>query len=171
MPWIDIALVVLFFMIGRKIAKERWKVGEVEAQGSEVGNHSYDHFRLFFKSRERILDQIVRTDEELAESRVSTKLVRPPHGCYGYNLLSVALELEKKVVLWDVNPRDWKMNGSQKASSYIISHARGGSIVDLHEYAEGTGDNLGITQIVDEVVPSLSDRGYQFTTASDLLQI
>lgn len=160
-----------FFVLGRKVEGNERILRNIIEYGSEIGNHSYNHPSLIFKPQKLAEEQIQRTDKELKKLKIKTKLFRPPHGNFGYNLLSVANRLDKRVILWDVDPRDWSRPGVEIVTKYILSHVKNGSIVDLHDFAEGVGENSDLGKILEGVIPELQNRGYELVTVSELLNL
>lgn len=160
-----------FFVLGSKISKNKDKILAIRSQGSEIGNHAYNHKSLIFKPKKYIFNQIIKTDKELANLGIKSSIIRPPHGSFGYNAYKIASSLNKKVILWDVDPRDWSKPGKEKVIEYIINNVKNGSIIDLHEYSEGIGKNDEIIPIIEELIPLLQKRGYSLVTISELLEL
>ena len=85
--------------------------------------------------------------------------------------MSAIGELDKRIILWDVDPRDWSRPGIETVTRYILSHAKSGSIVDLHDFAEGVGENSELVKILEKVIPELQNRGYELVTISKLFNL
>ena len=143
---------------------------EIIESGSEIGNHSYNHPSLIFKSKKFIRREIQKTDEELKKLNIKTNFFRPPHGSWGFNLASTANQLTKKIILWDVDPSDWSKPEIKKAIHHILSNSKCGSIIDLHDFAEGIGENNNLIKILNRIIPELKNRGYKLVTVSELFK-
>lgn len=159
-----------FFVIGNKVSEHSAVIRTMKSQGYEIGNHSYNHFPLAFRSQAVIRKEITSTDRELNNLGIETALFRPPHGSFGLNLLKVARSLDKKVIFWDVDPSDWK-SAPGNVVDYLTTNVRPGSIVDLHDYAEGVGPTPNLPSILDQAIPKLMKKGYKFSTVSQLLHL
>lgn len=157
-----------FFILGKKVKNYKSEIKAIQKQGSEIGNHSYSHKSLLFKTKRIIFEEIKKNENELKNLKIKTSLIRPPHGNFGINLLSIAKLLNKKIILWDIDPNDWSSPGKQKVIDYILNKVKPGSIIDLHEYAEGIGPNEDLIEILKELIPLLKNKGYKLVTISEL---
>ena len=65
---------------------------------------------------------------------IKPKLMRPPYGeLTKRQRILVNHEFGYKVILWDVDPLDWKRPGSNVVAQRIIAGARPGSIILSHD--------------------------------------
>jgi uncharacterized protein YraI len=75
-----------------------------------------------------------------------------------------AAGLGMKVVLWDVDPMDWREPGAQQIASYVLSNAEPGAIVLMHD---GGGDRSQTVTALETILPALEAQGYRFATVFD----
>ena len=68
-----------------------------------------------------------------------------------------------KIILWDVDPLDWKRPGSAVVASRIIAATRPGSIILSHDIHSGTVDAMPV------VFDTLLAKGFKFVTVSELI--
>ncbi len=62
-----------------------------------------------------------------------TPYFRPPHGSYTATTMTAAGRAGYgAVVLWDVDPQDWRRSGAAAIEDRILTHVRPGSIVLMH---------------------------------------
>lgn len=98
-----------FFVIGR-FARERAElVRGVRAAGHVVGNHTWTHPVLLFKSAAKVREELASTSkalEDILGERVA--YFRPPHGARRPDVLRVARELGMVPVMWNAMGVDWK---------------------------------------------------------------
>jgi peptidoglycan/xylan/chitin deacetylase (PgdA/CDA1 family) len=74
------------------------------------------------------------TTAALQESGVDPYVFRPPGGTYGDTELSVAASLGMRVVLWSVDPEDWRNDiKAKQIVDNVLGHVRAGSIVIMHD--------------------------------------
>jgi peptidoglycan/xylan/chitin deacetylase (PgdA/CDA1 family) len=93
-------------------------------------------------------------------------LFRPPGGAYDSRVVSDAKALGMTTVLWNVDPRDWSRPGSGAIYSRVVSAARPGAIVVMHD---GGGDRSQTVAALPRIIRTLKGRGYRLVTVSKLL--
>ena len=150
-----------FFMIGRQVAPEAAVVKRVHDEGHEIGNHTWDHKDLTTLSAAEIRSQIDRTSDAIvAAAGVRPVLVRPPYGAVNDTVVSI---LNAPVILWNVDPQDWKDRNADTVYNRVIENAGPGSIVLSHDIHETT------VQAYARLVPQLIENGFMLVTVSELL--
>jgi peptidoglycan/xylan/chitin deacetylase (PgdA/CDA1 family) len=160
-----------FFQCGMNVKRLPHIAGQVAAAGHEIGNHSYSHPKLPFKSREFILREFSAAQQIIeAETGVTPMLMRAPYGFRWVGLREVQERLLLLGVMWTVIGFDWRWPAG-RVSEYVWRHRSPGGIVCLHD---GRGVNvrpqIGNTlEAVRAIVPRLRDEGYRFETVSTLL--
>jgi len=152
-----------FFDIGYLVERYPGIVRHELQSGMSVGNHSYDHpNRPLFRelSAARIRGEMAGGDEALRAARVAhPALFRPPGGTWSRTELSLARSLGLRVVLWNVDPRDWA-NGVTTAEvvANVLGHVRAGSIIDLHD---GGGDQSATVAALPAIIRGIRAKGLQ----------
>lgn len=157
-----------FFIWGQRIKGREKTIERIVREGHEIGNHSYYHKRLAFKSQEYIRNDLEKCDNELLKLRIKTNLFRPPYLSMFYNLFKVCKKLEKKIIACDVISHDWRKKGVNYAVERVLRKTKNGSIVNFHDYLEGIGTNEEIIPILEKILPNLKEK-YKFVTVSKLL--
>lgn len=142
-----------FFIWGQRIKGREKIVKRIIEEGHEIGNHTFSHKRLYFKSRKFIEKDITKNDEELKRFGIKTNLLRLPGFKFGLNALIVCKKLNKKVIFCDVMSNDWMKPRTEKVVKKVLEKTRGGSIISFHDYLEGIGSNEEITPIIRKIVP------------------
>jgi peptidoglycan/xylan/chitin deacetylase (PgdA/CDA1 family) len=90
--------------------------------------------------------------------------MRPPYGeLTKRQRILVNHEFGYKVILWDVDPLDWKRPGPNVVAQRIIAGARPGSIILSHDIHPPT------IAAMPQVFDSLLAKGFKFVTVSELL--
>jgi peptidoglycan/xylan/chitin deacetylase (PgdA/CDA1 family) len=90
--------------------------------------------------------------------------MRPPYGeLTKRQRILVNHEFGYKVILWDVDPLDWKRPGSNVVAQRIIAGARPGSIILSHDIHPPT------IEAMPQVFDALLAKGFKFVTVSELL--
>jgi peptidoglycan/xylan/chitin deacetylase (PgdA/CDA1 family) len=156
-----------FFVIGENVAEHPEIVARAAREGHEIGSHSWSHPNFGKMSDENIRRQLQQTEDAIknAIGRRPT-LLRPPYGSitarqkrwihdqFGYD-----------IILWDVDPYDWKRPGPAVVRNRILKEARPGSIVLSHDIHPGTIEAMPST--FDE----LEAKGFKFVTVSELIRM
>jgi len=149
-----------FFLSGQRVIKNRDLASEIVRQGHAVGSHGHDHIRLLFRGRKKILQQVLTADQAIS---VATKLTplyfRPPHGIFGPMLLHVLGKMNKVLVLWNCNARDYLSNRSPDQIIAIVRKVRPGSIVLMHD---GSPHGHRTVKILPELIQQLWKDGFEF---------
>lgn len=155
-----------FFVVGKRAEQFPQLLSrEVEA-GHEIGNHSYDHHRLTQLSEERIGDELSKSETIIEKMAVKPNLFRPPEGKYNSAILQMARERGYSVILWSVDPNDWRVVAPGKIANTVMSQVKPGSIILLHDGISPSGTPEALALIIDDLV----SQGYEFMTVSELLQ-
>ena len=154
-----------FFLIGENAARNPQLVQRELAEGHQVGNHSYTHPDLAKMSDDAVRSEIQKTqDAIIAASGYKPILMRPPYGAMTpRQRLWVSHEFGVKLILWDVDPLDWKRPGPDVVASRIIAAVRPGSIILSHDIHSQTVDAM------PKVFDTLLAKGYKFVTVSELI--
>ena len=159
-----------FFLIGADIERAPEAAKMIAAEGHEIGNHSYSHRRMVFKSERWIRSEIERTDALIRKSGYTGPIhFRSP---YGKRLLSLPwyLAREKRLnIFFDVEPESHPEveRSRELLVRHVVENARPGSIILLHPmYA-----NRAVTrEALPAIIEGLTARGYRFVTVSELLR-
>ncbi|MFL5891640.1 MAG: polysaccharide deacetylase family protein [Solirubrobacterales bacterium] len=147
-----------FFEIGAQVSSESRAVLKA---GQELANHSYHHENLPSRSSLAATNTRIRSTTGFKPC-----LFRPPGGAYNARLVSDAKALGMTTVLWNVDPRDWSRPGSSAIYSRVLSAARPGAIVIMHD---GGGDRRQTVAALPRIIKTLRGRGYHLVTVSKLL--
>jgi peptidoglycan/xylan/chitin deacetylase (PgdA/CDA1 family) len=159
-----------FFVIGGELKKEMAVGRMIASSGNEIGNHSFSHNRMVFKTGRWIAHEIETTDALIRQTGYGGPvLFRSP---YGKRLLSLPLYLarhDRWNVFWDIEPEsDPRVARSSDAiAGHVLSRVKPGSIVLLHpNYSTGANARKALPLIIRE----LRKRGYEFVTVSEMLE-
>ncbi len=154
-----------FYVIGRSVDLYPQVVRRTVAEGHEIGNHSHTH-RLLSKLGDSELRQEMSRcrDAVVRAAGVQPRTMRPPYG----GLLQrqreiVHSEFGYPVIMWSVDPLDWKNRNSGLITSRILAGASSGGIVLAHDLHATTVDAMPVT------LDGLLRRGFKFVTVSQLL--
>jgi peptidoglycan-N-acetylglucosamine deacetylase len=154
-----------FFLIGENVVDNQEIVKRELAEGHEIGNHSWSHPQLSVMSDATVHDQLQKTQDAINRAcGLTPKLMRPPYGAFTARQRNWAHgEWGFKVILWDVDPEDWKYRNAEHVKKEILKAAVPGSIVLSHDIHKTTVDAM------PEVLDTLIAKGYKFVTVSELI--
>ncbi len=170
----------VFFTVGEEANKAPGILKRAYAEGHEIGNHTFTHPNFDEASRTQIKWELNLT-QRLIESILGVKslLFRPPYGIdhqpeYAEEVaqLPYPQELGYIIVGQKIDPDDWRMmedkhqRPAQEIVDDVLRHAQQGNIILLHD---GGGDRTQTVAAVPLIIDALRERGYQFTSVSDLL--
>ena len=157
-----------FFVCGRNVVRRPDLARSIVEAGHVIGNHTYSHPRLPICSPLRVRQELVRTQQAIAEATgVRPALFRPPYGLRSPALRSLLPELGLVCVHWTVIGNDWKRDAPEIASR-VLRRVREGAIICLHDGC-GTDAHCDRSQTLEavwEIVPRLKDRGFRFRPLS-----
>jgi peptidoglycan/xylan/chitin deacetylase (PgdA/CDA1 family) len=137
--------------------------------GHELANHTWTHPDLSLLDYGALAHELERTDQLLSElSGRRPAVIRPPYGCMNAALLQHAALAHQGVVLWDVHFQDPVFDSAGNAA-HVLERIAPGSIVLGHD-AGRKDRSVGIAA-VPEVIREERAQGYEFVTASELLEL
>lgn len=150
-----------FFVVGRRAAKFPSVIKRIHDEGHEIGNHTYSHPELNSLGDRGIESELSRTQSVIEQyTGIRPVFFRPPYGEYNHRVISIAGRLGLKVVLWDVDPKDWTGISSDKILARLRKSTRAGSVILLH------GTRTSTVQMLPELLRWLKNRGFQIETLS-----
>jgi peptidoglycan/xylan/chitin deacetylase (PgdA/CDA1 family) len=124
-----------FFCLGPEIGRHAAQARRTLRDGHTVGNHSWTHAYLPARSYSEVQSELDRATEtwwRLAKT-APQPYFRPAYGALSPTVLAAAGSRGySRVVLWDVDPQDWRRPGVAAIVERATGPARAGSIVLLH---------------------------------------
>jgi peptidoglycan-N-acetylglucosamine deacetylase len=154
-----------FFLVGKNVEEYPDIVRRMANEGHELANHSWSHPALTKLGAEGFRKQIEGTNEVIA--KVAGKrpvLMRPPYGATSTALnRRLSEQFGLKVILWSVDPLDWKYRNSNRVFSSIVQNTHPGAIILAHDIHPTTVAAMPAT------LDALLGKGYKFVTVSELI--
>jgi len=159
-----------FFMIGRFV-RQRPDIARAVAQaGHVIGNHTFSHPLLIFKSAAQTRTQLVDCHQTLEDTiGKHSNLFRPPFGGRRPATLRVARELGLQTVMWNVTGYDWNAPPAAVIEQKVVRQMRGGDVILLHDGGHrAMGADRAQTVIATEnLIRRYRDQGYEFVTVPE----
>ena len=159
-----------FYCIGANMEKDPATAAAIAAAGHELGNHTYSHKRMVFKTPGFVAREIERTDALIRASGYKGAITfRPP---YGKKLLALPWYLRRHgitSVTWDLEPDTYFPGDAARIEAYVVAAAAPGSIILMHPLCGQacSADRAALPGIIK----GLKVRGYSFVTVSQLLAL
>lgn len=159
---------VTFLNIGQSVSTWPELVRESASRGHYIGDHTWDHGSLEGMSHTQFVDEVERTRQAILDAAGdlftldrNVRYVRPPYGATDDQTYAYASELGMTIVLWNVDPQDWRRPGADVISRHVVSHAYPGAIILSHD---GGGDRSQTIEAYRSILPQLQQQGYEFRT-------
>jgi peptidoglycan/xylan/chitin deacetylase (PgdA/CDA1 family) len=152
--------------VGQRVSYYPKIINRIVNEDHELGNHSWEHKNFLSIDSNAVRRSLNKTHKlVLKTTGKKMKLVRPPYGAFNNRIRRIAQnELGYKIIMWDVDPLDWKKPGTIKVRNRIVNGAHSGSIILAHDIHTST------VNAIPTVIDRLKAKGYQFVTVSRLLR-
>jgi peptidoglycan/xylan/chitin deacetylase (PgdA/CDA1 family) len=157
-----------FFLIGSEIEKNPNEAKKIAEAGQQIGNHTYSHQRMVFKTPAYIKTEIEKTDKLIRKAGYQGKIdFRPPNGKKLVGLPYYLSTHNRDTITWSLEPDTFYSKATDKVN-YVQNNAKPGSIILIHPMYDDTGNEL---KTIKGILQSLSDEGYKFITVNELLKL
>lgn len=132
-----------FFLVGFWVKKYPDMVKEIYNRGFEIGLHSNTHPDMTKLSKLKMKEEL-ETNIKLIQdiTGLRPKLFRPPYGYYNNALIEVCEDLGLSCIEWSVDSLDWKGLSASELSGRVITKAKNGSIVLMHNNSDNILDGI-----------------------------
>ncbi len=154
-----------FYVIGRSVETYPDIARRIVAEGHEIANHTWSHPSLSKLGAASVKREMDRTTEVIRSvTGVTPKTMRPPYGATNARLNKrLDEEFGMKVIMWSVDPLDWKYRNASRVTSEILNNTQPGGIVLAHDIHPSTVDAMPAT------IEGLKAKGFRFVTVTELL--
>lgn len=149
-----------FFVVGTRLGNGADILRREVSEGHEVGSHTLSHANLVKLNAGGIQEQVDGMDN-LFQSILGTKpqIMRPPYGSVNQTVRST---VPQPMILWTIDPEDWKYRDVTTVRANSVKAAFDGAILLLHDIHSTTVD------AVPGIIDDLRAQGYEFLTVSEL---
>lgn len=152
-----------FFMVGTMMQSCQKCVLDTYNSGNEVASHTYNHINMKKNSIEEVNENIKKTDDlyyKITGDHI--RYVRPPYGAYNKTNLE---NVDYPLILWNIDPEDWRYHDAEKIVNHVMENVSDGSIILMHELYETSLEALEI------LLPKLYAEGYQVVSVGELAEL
>lgn len=152
-----------FFMVGPRVNSKPEIVKRIADLNCELGNHSTNHPQLTKLDAAGIHKEIQTTSDAIkkATGGKGPTVMRPPFGAVN---ATVKQTVGLPIIMWSVDTMDWKTRNTQKTIDSVLTYAKDGSVVLMHDIHKPSVD------AAVQLIPKLIEKGYQLVTVSELAE-
>ena len=157
-----------FFMVGENVGYYPAAARAVAEAGHEIGNHTFSHRRFGRMSEEDLLHEIHACEEAISSvTNAPVRFIRPPEGQLSEVMGEVLGDSDYRIILWDVDTRDWAHTPPSEITRHILDTVQAGDIILMHDFI---GHDSPTPAALRQVIPALLERGYRFVTVGELVE-
>jgi peptidoglycan-N-acetylglucosamine deacetylase len=160
-----------FFLEGKTIAENMEEAQRIVDAGHELGNHTFSHQRMVFKSPAFVREEIESTDQLIQRAGYEGDIhFRPPYGKKLFFLPYYLNRHGRTTIMWNIEPDSYPdiAADSQNIIRHVQENIVPGSIILLHVmFDNDANDSLAS---ISGIVTALNELGYSFKTVSELLE-
>jgi len=149
-----------FMVVGLQVVSHPDQIKREAALGNDIGSHTWDHADLTTLSAAGVQSEVNRTQQ--AVKNILGKepfMLRPPYGAWNKSVLST---VGMPLILWSIDPDDWKDRDADTVYQRVMSRAHPGAIVLSHDIYPTTA------AAYQRIIPDLISQGYTLVTVSNL---
>ncbi|HWJ47001.1 MAG TPA: polysaccharide deacetylase family protein [Candidatus Udaeobacter sp.] len=162
-----------FFLIGRFVQQRPDIVREIVKAGHVIGNHTFTHPLLTFKSAAEVRKELTDCRSAIQDAiGEHSNLFRPPFGGRRPAVLRIARELGLEPIMWNVTGYDWNAPPAAVIEKKVSSQIRGGDVILLHDggHKQMGADRSQTVLATDHLITRYKSEGYGFATIAQMLE-
>lgn len=150
-----------FFVVGSRVKGNEELLQRMAREGHQIGVHTYSHTQLTGLSSAQVACEIQQGRQALTQALgPGDYWLRPPFGLVNSCVKACA---DSPIILWSVDPEDWKDKNTARIVDHVVSNAKDGDIILLHDMYPSS------VQAALEIVDRLGERGFCFVTVEQLM--
>jgi len=161
-----------FFLIGRYVRHRPDIARELTKAGHVIGNHTFTHPLLIFKTGPQIRAEVKDCQRALSDAvGAHSNLFRPPFGGRRPAVLRIVRQMGLEPVMWNVTGYDWNAPSAEHIERKVTGRVRGGDVILLHDgghLAFGT-DRAYTVIATDRLISRYKQEGYEFVTIPEMM--
>jgi len=162
-----------FFLIGRYVQQRPDIVRDIAKAGHAIGNHTFTHPLLIFKSATQIRRELSECNAALRDATGQhSTLFRPPFGGRRPAVLRVARELNLEPVMWNITGYDWNAPPAAQIEQRVTKQIRGGDVILLHDggHKKLGADRSQTVRATDLLLARYKSEEHEFVTVPSMIQ-
>ncbi|WP_306433465.1 polysaccharide deacetylase family protein [Paenibacillus faecis] len=156
-----------FFVVGNRVKQYPDVMKRIVKEGHALGNHSWSHTELTKLGKEKVRQEIVKTDKAIRETTGSAPtMMRPPYGATSGRVKGEIQALGHAEALWTVDTRDWAAGSSVASILKTVKSSSGNKITVLMHSGGGKRDKT--VKALPQIIDYYRSQGYTFVTMAEL---
>jgi peptidoglycan-N-acetylglucosamine deacetylase len=162
-----------FFLIGLYVQQRPGIAREIAQAGHVVGNHTFTHPLLIFKTESEIRKELSACRAALQDAiGEHSNLFRPPFGGRRPAVLRITRELGLEPVMWNVTGYDWNSPPAAAIERKVAKQIRGGDVILLHDggHRQMGADRSQTVIATDHLIARYKSEGYEFATIPSMMK-
>ncbi len=157
----------LFFCVGENVKKYPHLVKLIIDNKHTIGNHSYSHENINFKSKTHINEKIKQCSDIIQEvSGITPKYFRPPHGRFDFRTNGFMRKHQLKNIMWSLLTYDYK-NDLNIVKFAVQNYITKNSIIVLHDSNKSKDI---IKDSINFIVEETNKCGFEFGAPLECLK-
>ena len=158
-----------FFVVGQELHDFAGALRSEIRHGFVIGDHTQNHAWLIRLNGRGQASQIDAVSRELVRDGAPPPLLfRPPYGAFNAVTMATLRHLHMFMVLWSIDPSDWRRPGTKAIVSNVLANSRPGAVVIMHD---GGGDRRQTIAALPAIIKGLRKRHYGLVTVPRLLAL
>ena len=153
-----------FLLCGYRIKDYPKEAQRIADEGHEIGIHGYSHKSMCAMGLDCVTQEILDTAALLPEG-VRPVFLRPPGGQCGDQMRLASKKQGLAVLNWSLDTKDWALKDADAITRRVLDNIKDGDVILMHDMYDSSVD--AALAIVD----ALTERGYKFATATELVQL
>lgn len=125
-----------FFVLGRNVERCADIIQNIENSGSEIGNHTYNHYKITNMDAQ-VTDQEISSTSSYVQMITGNRpcIMRPPTGATDDASCAnvAAVDDGYPLIMWCVDTIDWQHHDVATTCDTIRSKVKDGAIVLMHD--------------------------------------
>jgi peptidoglycan/xylan/chitin deacetylase (PgdA/CDA1 family) len=123
----------VFFCVGENLKKYESLAKEILSEGHEIGNHTFNHKRIYREERSRVIESI-RKVQNITNEKLDyqIKYFRPPYGNFDLRTNRILKKFNLQNVMWSLLTYDYK-NDLNIVKFAVSKYLENNSIIVLHD--------------------------------------
>ncbi|MDR1563711.1 MAG: polysaccharide deacetylase family protein [Oscillospiraceae bacterium] len=152
-----------FFVLGSAAKVNPSVIKRAAEEGHQIASHTYNHKDLTSISEAKLKSEINDTAKVIEQNAGSKPIaLRPPYGAYNAAVLNA---VDVNVIIWSIDPMDWKFKDAEIVYQNVVNVARDGDIVLMHDV------HASSVEAMKSIIPALKLRGFSFVTIEKLIEL
>lgn len=154
-----------FFCIGKNVENHPEIFQRILNEGHTIGNHTQNHVNGWKTKTASYLENVLEA-ENIIQTKAGNqtlevdKLFRPPYGQIKPQQGTKVLDMNYKIVMWDVLSFDWDATVSEEEClNNVLSKSKPGSIIVFHDSIKASRN---MKYALPKVLEYFSKEGFKF---------